>query len=437
MNNIKRFKNIAKIAVFMFLAVVGFYACEERDRFAISSDDKTPPASPEFDSVQPLPGGARLFYQIPADRDLISIEASFTAANGKLIKSAVSFVAPYIEVFGFSDTLEHTVQLYALDVAGNKSKSVDVSFYPLEPAYSKVAKALTVKPAFSALIIEWENELQQNITVYVDFTYSDNGAQRSLRQVFSSRKPADKYVIEELNLPETETVGVKVSVEDLYGNRSETIDKGQLHVLADAELDKTQFKIPDPGVIMGDIVMAYGNCFEGRTVNLFDGLFDYSTSAKGNIAFFELSQSPLNVFPWNIFVDLGDHYELSRIRTHQYWTNKNPQDMLPTDRGLFYAWPNVGIYNMYWWDGDDLGKTGEWKLINQAKIEMPTADMSVADVVRRAVAGDEILMYPDNPGYTPTTRYFRYQSWKGFTNNYGNNDGAGLSEITLYGRKAR
>ncbi|GHT69569.1 hypothetical protein AGMMS50239_36540 [Bacteroidia bacterium] len=98
MNNIKRFKNIARIAVFMFLAVGGFYACEEGDRFSISSDDKTPPAAPVFDSLQALPGGARLFYQIPADKDVISIEASFTATNGKLIKSAVSFVAPYLEV---------------------------------------------------------------------------------------------------------------------------------------------------------------------------------------------------------------------------------------------------------------------------------------------------------------------------------------------------
>lgn len=250
--------NIIKTAIFLLLVFAGFYSCKEGDRFEISSDDKTPPGVPVLDSVQPLPGGARLFYQLPADRDLASIEASFTATNGKLIKSAVSFLAPHLDVFGFGDTLSHTIQLYALDMAGNKSKSVDVTFFPLEPAYSKVVKTLTVKPAFSALVVDWKNDLQQNITVFVDFTYSDNGTKRSLSQVYSSIKLTERYFIDGLN-PQ-ETVNVKVSVEDLYGNKSEVIDMGELHMLSDEQLDKRKMTLPDPGFLMGGKYMSYGDC---------------------------------------------------------------------------------------------------------------------------------------------------------------------------------
>jgi hypothetical protein len=429
--------NIRKIAIFMLL-VVAVFACKEGERYGISSDDKVPPHKPVLDSVIPLDGGARIFYTIPDDRDVISIEASFTATNGKLIKSARSFFAPYLEIFGLSDTLTVThIQLYALDRAGNKSESVDVPVKPLEPAFSKVARTLTVKPAFGALMINWENNLEQSINVFVDFTYSDNGTQRSLRQAFSSLAPTERKFIEDLNLPESEAISVKVTVEDLYGNTSGAIDKGALHLLVDEELDKSKFVLPNAGDYMGGVVMAYGNSWEGRTTNLFDGKIDFIGSALANIAHFSLKPIingvNVNAIPWSIFFDLGDRYELSRIRTNQCWTDKSPELMLPTDRGHFYQGENIGTYEMYYWDGDDLGQIGEWKLINRVTIPMPTADMSVTDIIRRGAAGDEAFMDPDNPGFTKATRFFRYKSISGFPNAY---NGEGLSELTLYGRKA-
>jgi hypothetical protein len=151
----------------------------------------------------------------------------------------------------------------------------------------------------------------------------------------------------------------------------------------------------------------------------------------------------VNVNPlpgWNIIIDLGDYYELSRIITHQRWCNlERPSDMKYDMIGYFYGLTNVnvnvGIYNIYWWDGDDLAQTGEWKLIQQVKIPMPESDMATLDVIRQAVAGNEALMYPNDPDYTPATRYFRYQAVRGFTNNYTGH-GDSLSELTLYGRKA-
>ncbi|GHT21139.1 hypothetical protein FACS189430_00710 [Bacteroidia bacterium] len=444
MNNIKE---IAKIAVFMFLAVAGFYACEEGDRFAISSDDKTPPSPPVFDSVQPLPGGARLFYKIPADRDLASIEVSFTATNGKLIKSAVSFLAPHLDVFGFGDTLSHTIQLYALDMAGNKSTSVDVSFFPLEPAYSKVLKTLTVKPAFSALVFDWKNELQQNITVLVDFTYSVNGTKRSLSQVYSSRKLNERYFIEGLN-PQ-EAVNVKVSVEDLYGNKSEVIDMGELHMLFDEQLDKSKMTLPEAGFPIGGKYMSYGDCYGGRTKAILDGYIDYipplgtrDNFASYNHAYVVPGIGNVNALPWQIFIDLGDKYELSRIRTNQMWGLETAMSGSVTgnERGNFYLtskYFNVATYNMYYWDGNDDATVGEWKLITQVRIPQPPPETGIPDIIRQAIAGDEALMYPENPTYTPPTRWFRYEPVTPFDYLPIIEYAGQISEITLYGRKAQ
>jgi hypothetical protein len=329
-----------------------------------------------------------------------------------------------------------------LDRAGNKSENVNVTFTPLEPAFSKVAKALTVKPAFGALMIDWENELQQNITVFVDFSYSDNGTQRSLRQAYSSKASVERYFIKNLNLPESEAIDVKITVEDLYGNQSETIDKGQLHPLIDEELDKSKFVIPIPGTKMGDAIMGYGDSGVGRTAHIFDGFIDYVSplGIVDNWAYFGfvhvVNGVNVNTKPWNILVDLGDYYELSRIITHQWWCNKNPQDMKPTDLGNFYGQYNVGKYNIYYWDGDDNAQVGEWKLITNVVIPQVDPNLAIIDIVKKCVAGDEALMYPNDPAYTPATRYFRYQAMSGLSDNY-TGIGEVLSEITLYGRKAR
>jgi hypothetical protein len=444
--------NIRNIAILLLLVFAGFYSCKEGDRFEISSDDKIPPSAPVFDSVQALPGGARLFYKIPADEDLISIEASFTAANGKLVKSAVSFYAKSLDVFGFADTLEHTLQLYALDKAGNKSATVDVHVTPLKPAFIKVAESLTIKPSFTALMVSWENELQQSINIYVDFSYSLNGTTRSVRQAISSKKLTDRQFIKDLDIPGTEPVRVHFSVADIYGNESESYDLGELHVMRDEMLDKSKMRLPEIGAEIGKeesgspVYMSNGNLSMGNTACLIDGILEYTgTSFTINVADFQGNWNmtkvvngvtrtvDVNANPcWNVILDLGDYYEISRIITHQKWTYGHLNQMVLNNVGWLYTYGNVGIYRVYWLDE----ATGVWKRINETKIPMPPSDYSNMEILLEAVKGNEAFMYPDDPDFTPRTRYFRYEGVKGFGTNYTYAAGQ-LTEMTLYGRKAR
>src|SRR3546814_2358569 len=50
---------------------------------------------------------------------------------------SASYFADSLEVYGFADTSEYTVQLYAVDRAGNRSEVVNVPVTPLEPARSE------------------------------------------------------------------------------------------------------------------------------------------------------------------------------------------------------------------------------------------------------------------------------------------------------------
>ncbi|WP_056928790.1 DUF4959 domain-containing protein [Candidatus Symbiothrix dinenymphae] len=451
-------KNFRKMAILLLLAVAGFYACSEGERFGISSDDTTPPAPPVFDSVQRLPGGARFFYKIPDDEDLISIEASFTSeTTGKVIKSAVSLYAKSLELWGFADTTEHVVQLYAVDRAGNKSSNaVNVPpVKPLEPAFTKVAESLTVKPAFAALMLDWENDLQQNISIYVDLSYSLNGSPRSVRQAISSRKRVDRQFIKDLDIPATEPVKVQVTVADAYGNESKAYDMGTLNVMRDSMLNKKLWTLPVPGTEIGvdslgrAVYMSNGSMGMGKNECIIDGILENDgVNIAINVAEFNgtwnvekmvdgvptlidvNNRPPYNAF--NVLVDLGAYYEISRITTHQKWTYAYPWECKLDNHGWFYEYSNVQIYRVYWLDGDK--DTGVWRLINEVFIEKPT-DMSELEMMLQGIKGDEAFMYPDDPKYTPRTRYFRYEAIERFRRDYAS-PGL-LSEITLFGRKAQ
>ncbi|GAP72990.1 DUF4959 domain-containing protein [Candidatus Symbiothrix dinenymphae] len=443
--------NFGKIAILLLLVVAGFYACQEVERFAISSDDAIPPGKPVLDSVHPLPGGATLFFTIPRDEDVISIEASYEGKNGTVI-AAVSIYADSLNVFGMSDTTEHSVEFYAKDRAGNKSEIVPVSIIPKTPAFQRVSNSLKVKPAFSALQVEWDNDLGQSINVYFNLTYNLNGAPISVRRAISSKKLFDRQFIKGLELSETEPVSVSYSIKDAYGNESETVSVGQLYVVRDVLLDKTKWVLPESGTEIGRDtagnrpVYQSGGAFEGRIDKVIDDIIENDGSRiVSNFAFFggpfyvtvpSLGSINVNSNPlWNVIIDLGDYYELSRIVTHQRWTyGQIIADLDPNNRGRLYGAENVGIYEVFYLDET----TDEWMLINQTKIPKPLDNMSDRDVVFQAAKGDEAFMYPDEPKYTPKTRYFRYRPIAGFLDDYAvaNNCWA-LGEITLYGRKAQ
>ncbi|GHV69258.1 hypothetical protein FACS1894199_17680 [Bacteroidia bacterium] len=445
-------KNLRKTVIFMLLAATvvlcaAIQACQEGERFGISSGDTDPPHAPTVDSIIELPGGARIYYKLPADKDVLSIEASFTATNGEVIKSAVSLLAPpVLEIFGLSDTLEKTLQFYALDRAGNKSTIQQLKVKPKEPTYSRVAKSLNVHAGFGSLLITWKNELALDVNVFVDFTFSDNGVQRSLRQAYSSRDTAERKLIKSDNFSTSQTISVKVSVEDRYGNQSGIIDKGQIALLTDELISKQDWQLPPTGRVIGGVPMADGNSYEGRTAYVIDGNLN-DLMHPGNYGhFYNTSQySPATEPAFHFFIDLGAKYELSRIRTHQRYFYDINQLLTPGTTGYkgikgdVYASGNIGIYRMYWWDGDDAGTVGEWKFISEVKIPMATEGMNAVEVAKIPLIGDESLMYPESSGWTPATRWFRYTAVHPFENNYkgANSRVQCLAELTLYGRKAQ
>jgi len=419
-----------KIRIFVLLAMAAILSasCKEENRFASHITDDVPPGKLTIIDQKPLYGGARFFYNLPADEDLLQVEAVYTAKNGKPYTFSASYFVDSIDVFGFGSTEAHEVTLYAVDRSGNRSAPVVVSVTPLEPAFSRVAASISVKPGFSSFFIDWTNELEQNVNVYVDYRFRMDGQDRQLTTVFSSNLAADRRFINDLYLSPDDPVAVSVRVEDQFGNTSDYIEKGTLRLYEDIEIPKEKWVLPDANDSIGGVPMVFGDGLEGRSSKVIDGIIDRGdnlnfmhTSSRGRTG-----RTADGNMPWNFIIDLGDYYELSRIVTFQ----RHSGGLANIQRGQYYRDENVGVYNMYVWDDD----TNEWVFISKHTIPVPVG-LSELEFVQAGEAGDEAYMFPDDPKYTKPTRWFRYEAVKSFNGNYTLEDANCLSEITLFGRK--
>ncbi len=421
------------------LLLLGVGACSEGSRFESGAGDSIAPGKPTIIRWEPLYGGARFFYTIPPDEDLLSVNGEYTNAQGKTFYFTSSYYIDSLDVIGLGSTDPKEIRLYAVDRAGNRSEVVKQTITPLEPSISRVAKSLAVKPGFSSFLVDWTNELEQVVNVYISFKYTQNGESHDHVSVFSSNVLKERKFIEDLYLGPTEPVEVAVRVEDQYGNSTEEIPFGQIHLLEDMELDKSKWIIPNANdstvIVQGRVVNTgvpamFGDNLEGRMSKLIDGIIDrgdnlnfFHTGGRGRTGF-----SRDGNMPWNIIIDLGDYYELSRIITVQRHTG----GLANIERGQYYRSENCGEFRLYIFNE----QTEKWDTISTQRTPIPQG-VSDLQFVKLGEAGDMAYFYPDDPQYTPPTRWFRYEGLHCFDDNYSSTGANCMSELTLYGKKAQ
>jgi hypothetical protein len=323
--------------------------------------------------------------------------------------------------------LEHVVNLYAVDRAGNKSDMVPVPIIPLEPALSRVARTMTVKAGFASFFLDWKNELAQNMNIYVDFSYTTEGKYSEYKLIKTSNDTAVRWFIRDLELKSQDSISVKIRVEDMYGNMTDYIDKGKISLLEDEVIPKEKWWLPEANDSIGGIPMAFLEAYDGMSKwYVMDGIIDkgeilnfINTGDRGRTGFYK--DGPL---PWNLMIDLGEEYELSRIITHQMYRYDG------STRGGYYRYVNVGHYNMHIWDET----MQAWDSIAEIKIPVPPG-LTQMEYRQLGIAGDMAYFYPDDPKYTKPTRWFRYEALHDFNNDYTGTSCCVLSEVTLYAKK--
>jgi hypothetical protein len=344
---------------------------------------------------------------------------------------AVSFYTDSIDVMGLYEMKEYTVEVYALDKAGNKSQSEEVRNTPLESTISKVTKSFNVLSGFGGFVVNWQNELQDMVNVFVEYEFTHDGVHRELLTVFSSKDPEGYAIVNDLVLNSNEQVNVKVSAGDNYNNRTQAVEKGSFTLLYDVEINhfdengKNLWSYPVPfqePPFGGGVVQAWGDEADGKTECFIDGIID---DAPGMYNYTFISKGPgYTTDYWNYMIDLGDYYELSRVILHP----RHSGDI--GTRGDYFGGNDVGIFAAYFWDED----TGKWERTGIYKNPLPDGDLSDLQWYRLGIAGHMHYLYPYDPKFTKPARWFRFECRHSFGDNYTAGPPVCVSEIRLFSK---
>ena len=424
-------KNLYFYFTFIAIAALLFFTnCESEEKV-----DTIAPAQITNIDFTPNNGGGYFTFTIPADEDFLYVRGEYTIDNGKIISKTSSVYSDTLFIEGFGQEKEYEVKLYSLDRNNNQSKPVIKRITPNAPTTVAVLETVHVQSGFSSIVIDWENEQKQPVTIYVNVKTGNVEATK----IYASNLPKDRFSIDNLKgTPHTVTVHIR----DTYENQTADRGFGEITPLIDGPISKKQWSFlrdqllfgdkwdynssPDPfkqtplpdykGLHRKDSLMnAPMSLVEGRIEKFWDNEYDYQPAL--NLNYFNTGQY---TYPFSYFIDMGREIKGSRFKVWQ----RNAWGMLYKDE-------NVEKWEIWISDDKDAsdGVFDGWELVGTYKIVQPS---SVIEANNQARNGHEYMFYPENPRFTKSFRYLRYKGLKSFG---GGNSGC-TSEITIFGTEA-
>lgn len=417
-------KNIYTIILTACLVWIGI-SCSD------SEESKDTQAPGQITNVRFVPnyGGGYFLYDIPEDADFLYVRADYIVDSGTKITKTSSTYTDTLFIEGFGQSKEYEVKLYSVDRNQNVSQPLVQYITPMDANTNMVAATINVRPGFSSLIAEWENELKQNVDIYVKLSDGTVTAEK----VQSSNELAGKFTVENL---ENKEYSISVYVKDQYGNISPVKDCGTIKPLPDLKLDKKPWSFLANQYLYGSkwdytsnddpdkqtpypafmdtfrndsLKNAPASAYEGRVEKMWDDIL--FTKNPENLNIFNTGEYG---YPYSYFIDLGRAVKGSRVRYHQRTLD---------------AYGNENVQTFQLWISDDnnpVDGVTDWELVGVYKIVKP-ADQYEADL--EAEAGHEFILYPEETKYTKPFRYLRFKAIKGFTERMVSVG----SELTLYG----
>ena len=305
-------------------------ACNE-EKVGQNAVDSTPPPPITNTQAEPIPGGAKITYEVPNETDISYVKCEYMfKGEKKIVRSSIYLNYLFIQGLGDVEPCEYT--LYLVDHSENVSTPVKGTFTPLEPPYKTIFSTIEMEPDFGGVVIRWKNETKAMIGAFL-LVLDENNEWFEYDLTFSTMEEDKRsirgYPVEEM------TFGVTLL--DQYGNTSDTFRMNAVP-LYEKLLDKKNFRtVP----ILGDNNTSHNN----RPVEfIWDGSITSIWHSVPNAGF-----TPPQYFTINLGVDAKlsrltvwnrpDGYvfsqhnlryfevwgakELKEANSSDYWTNGN------------------------------------------------------------------------------------------------------------------
>jgi hypothetical protein len=385
-----------KIVLFIavFLPAIVFNGCKE-DPVERTMLDKTIPGQVQNPVLQTLPGGARITYSLPDDKDLMYVKAVYTL-NGVEKNATAAIYDKYLEVAGFGTTDEQTIRLYCVDMAENHSAPVILKFRPDTPPIRQIEETIRMQAIFGGIQINWENLKNAQISMY--FLAADSVGDLFTADVLYTSIKDGEFKLR--GFP-AEKRRFGVYVRDRWDNRSDTT-WGELTPYFEKELDRNKFK---RYILPGD------NDTDFAGVLTFDKLWD-GQNGENTETYWHTS---IGRDPMLFTIDLGTEAKMSRY-TLWHRLNYEYKQYCPK-RWKVYGTNKIKpeTAENYWKAAEGGWKT-DWTLLVDCYSFKPSGEFN--DITQEdrdyGKAGFEF----DMPLDAPPVRYLRFhvtETWSGST----------------------
>lgn len=372
----------------------------------------------------PTPGGAKLTYVLPLDKDILGVQVAYKLPSGEDSFLNASLYKNSIDIVGLLEVKETTVKVITTDQGGNESEPVSISFTPLEAPVNEAANSLEITPDFGGAKFNFTNPT----AAALDFFYFTEGANNEEVLLGSNSYATD----EEQSFTErgfdTELREFSGYFRDRWGNVSETI-KVSLKPLFEQVIPKTghsRYTLPHD-------VPVYGGNVPGDTpASLWtpEQFYDDVIDIVGPTGFRTLDGAGSDDFDPNPLPEYRNQFNPSKVTAHLYTIDLGVSAKL----SRFTYHPLVsGYFRLGGWRIFDVWGTNEtpnaegtfdgWtKLLDNVEPVTPDNANQLRDEI--ITKGVEFLFNSE------TVRYIRF-AWK---ENYTPIKSFNATEITFYGK---
>jgi hypothetical protein len=389
----------------LLICTILFVSCKE-EGIGQYPVDSIPPQKISNPVITNVKGGATITYDLPLDKDLLYVKATYTLPNGQVRETLASAFVNELHIRGFAKSVKLNIALTTVDRSQNESEPVLVEIEPMDSPIFDIYESLYVIASFGGIKLNWDNLENEEVLVGV-IARNEEDVYVPVENFYSTVNQGDVAV----RGLESKEIDFGIYVRDIYSNYTDTLFV-TLTPWEESELDKSLWRAM-PMCNSVAVVSQWGEAMPVLWNNIYitEGIF-YLNKPSG---------STENLF---FTMDLGVSTKLSRFkfwgRNNYYFNLHHPKE--------FEVWgtndPDVANGDACSWEG--------WHLLLSDTSEKPSGPDPVAfanltsEDIALAHAGEEYEFELE----TPFVRYIRYRTLRTWTNSTS----SFLSELSFWGQ---
>lgn len=389
----------------IYIVVLGMFiaSCSQEDHTGPTDVDNAPGPVSNV-RVEPLPGGARITYDLPDDKSLRYVRAEYDIREGYSRESKSSLYKNSLIVDGFPDTSTYEVDLYTVSRGEKSSEPVTVTVEPLRPPLIEAYESFEFSPTFGGVAISFSNEGEASLAVIL--LAQDAEGEMAEVETYYTQSIAGAYSLRGFDAEPTVFGAV---VRDRWGNLSDTLT-AELTPIFEEAIPKERFTAYN---LPTDTYEPHAS-----PAHTTDKMWDDRIGPNGGVPVFHTA--PGSDMPQWFTFDMGQLVLLSRYKMH----HRGPGSLWAYQHGAPMRWEIWGSSNA----PDPSGSWEGWTLLGEFESYKPSGDGPVTNEdALYATSEGEDFNFPED---TPPVRYLRFK----ILETWGFADYIYISELSFFGQ---